>query len=111
MRSELRLNDLKNRERSVARLMNVKIPARVSDAIERVARDLDASKTEVVIALLNQGLTVASDALGGWEPPKGELPMASKDCIVKGCRQPHVAKGYCATHYQAARRGKVPERV
>jgi hypothetical protein len=70
MRSELRLADLKNRERSTARLMNVKIPAYVSDAIERVARDLDATKTDVVIALLNQGLTVASEALGGWQPPK-----------------------------------------
>jgi hypothetical protein len=70
MRSELRLSDLKNRERSIARLMNVKIPVYVSDAIERVARDLNASKTDVVIALLNQGLSVASDALGGWEPPK-----------------------------------------
>ncbi|HVM96736.1 MAG TPA: hypothetical protein VMT89_10120 [Candidatus Acidoferrales bacterium] len=70
LRSELRLKHLKNRERSTARLMNVKIPANVSDAIERVARDLDASKTDVVIALLNQGLSVASSALGGWEPPR-----------------------------------------
>jgi hypothetical protein len=68
MRSELRLADLKNRERSSARLMNVKIPAHVNEAIERVARELAATKTDVVIALLNQGLTVASDTLGDWEP-------------------------------------------
>jgi len=48
--------------------MNVKIPAHVNEAIERVARELAATKTDVVIALLNQGLTVASDTLGDWEP-------------------------------------------
>jgi hypothetical protein len=71
MRSELRLSDLKNRERSSSRLMNVKIPAYVSDAIQNVASDLGASKTEVVIALLNEGLDVAQTALKGWRPAKG----------------------------------------
>lgn len=63
MRSELRVRDLKQREFTGSRLMNVKIPAYISDAIERVARDLGASKTEVVIALLNEGLDAASSAL------------------------------------------------
>jgi hypothetical protein len=70
MRAELRLSDLKNRERSSSRLMNVKIPAYVSDAIQKVATDLGASKTEVVIALLNEGLDVAQNALKGWNPAK-----------------------------------------
>lgn len=43
--------------------MNVKIPAYIGDTIERVARELRASKTEVVIALLNEGLDAASTAL------------------------------------------------
>ena len=71
MRSELRLSDLKKRERSSSRLMNVKIPAYVSDAIQKVATDLGASKTEVVIALLNEGLEVASTALKGSLPLRG----------------------------------------
>ena len=62
-RSELRVRDLKKREFSGSRLMNVKIPAYISDAIEKVARELGASKTEVVIALLNEGLDAASSAL------------------------------------------------
>ncbi len=70
-RSELRLSDLKKREYSSSRLMNVKIPAYVSDAIEKVASDLGASKTEVVIALLNEGLEAAQSALKGFQPAKG----------------------------------------
>lgn len=71
MRADLRLSDLKKREYSTSRLMNVKIPAYVSDAIQKVASDLGASKTEVVIALLNEGLNVAAGALKGLQLPKG----------------------------------------
>lgn len=70
MRADLRLSDLKKREYSTSRLMNVKIPAYVSDAIQKVATDLGASKTEVVIALLNEGLNVAAGALKGLQLPK-----------------------------------------
>jgi len=62
-RSELRVSDLKKRDFSGSRLMNVKIPAYVSDAIQRMAKDLGASKTEVVIALLNEGLDAASSVV------------------------------------------------
>lgn len=72
MRSELRLSDLKKREYSSSRLMNVKIPAYVSDAIQKVADDLGASKTEVVIALLNEGLEVAMTSLKGLQLNKGK---------------------------------------
>jgi len=72
MRGDLRLADLKARERTTSRLMNVKIPAYVSDAIQRVAKDLGASKTEVVIALLNEGLEVAALSLKGWQLRRGK---------------------------------------
>jgi hypothetical protein len=65
MRGDLRLNDLKKREYSSSRLMNVKIPSDVSDAIRNMAEDLGASKTEVVIALLNEGLVVARNSIKG----------------------------------------------
>ena len=70
MRADLRLSDLKSRERTTSRLMNVKIPAYVSDAIQEVARSLGASKTEVVIALLNEGLKVSQTALKDFRPAK-----------------------------------------
>jgi hypothetical protein len=63
MRSELRLNDLKRREPGATRLVNVKLPVELTDAIDRVARNLGASKTEVVIALLNEGLATAKGAM------------------------------------------------
>jgi len=105
MRENLRLSDLKNRERSSSRLMNVKVPAYVSDAIQRLADDLGASKTEVVIALLNQGLDASLRALKGFHPPKASPSPTGRVCIVGGCGRSHVAKGYCATHYQASKRG------
>jgi hypothetical protein len=56
--------------------MNVKIPAYVSEAIQKVARDLGASKTEVVIALLNEGLNASTDALKGWRAPRASASLA-----------------------------------
>jgi hypothetical protein len=107
MRSDLRLTDLRRRDKGTSKLMNVKIPSHVSDAIQRVAKDLGASKTEVVIALLNEGLDVSTDALKGWKRPKSNLPPPKRVCSVKGCGRAYVAKGFCANHYQAARRGNV----
>jgi hypothetical protein len=109
MRSDLRLTDLRRRDKGTSKLMNVKIPTHVSDAIQRVAKDLGASKTEVVIALLNEGLDQSSDALKGWKKPKSNVPPPKRVCSVKNCGRPYVAKGFCANHYQAARRGTVEE--
>jgi hypothetical protein len=107
MRADIRLEDLKHRQPSMSKLMNVKIPAHVSEAIQRVARDLGASKTEVVIALLNEGLEVSAQALKGWKPPKNTLPPPKRVCSIKGCGKAYVAKGYCVNHYQAMRRGRL----
>lgn len=71
MAEDLRLQDLMKRERSASRLMNVKIPAYVGDAIERLATEVGASKTEVVIALLNEGLAVSETAVKAWRDQKG----------------------------------------
>lgn len=66
MRSELRLSDLRERRKKTpdVKLLNVKVPDSVSDGIARVARELNCSKTEAVIALLNEGLAVAERRLG-----------------------------------------------
>jgi hypothetical protein len=107
MRAGLRIRDLKNRQFSRSRLMNVKVPMHVSDAIERVADGFGASKTEVVIALLNEGLVAAAGALKVWVPPPPTVRPPQRLCTVAGCERPHLARGYCANHYQALRRGKL----
>lgn len=109
MRSDLRLTDLRKRDKGTSKLMNVKIPTHVSDAIQRVAKELGASKTEVVIALLNEGIDVSEEALKGWKRPQVKLPPPKRVCSVKGCGRAYVARGLCANHYQAARRGGKPE--
>lgn len=106
MRSELRLTDLTRHGRAPSKLMNVKIPADVSAAIGRVARELGVSKTDVVIALLNEGLDRSVVALKGSRRPKIIAPPPERTCSVKGCGRAYTAKGLCANHYQAARRGK-----
>jgi hypothetical protein len=103
----LRLNDLVTRGRKgreESKLMNVKVPAHVLGRIDRVAGNLGATKTEVVIAILNEGLDTAESELEGWTaPPKPVVPKERR-CTVKGCDREKVAKGLCATHYQAQRR-------
>ena len=58
-RSGLRLNDLKQRRPSGARMMNVKVPVAVAAGIGKLAKELGVAKTDVVIALLNEGLAQA----------------------------------------------------
>ncbi len=55
-RSNVRIGELKKRVAVSTRLMNVKIPGQLSEAITRIARDIQVSKTQVVIALLKAGL-------------------------------------------------------
>ena len=86
MRSDLRLTDLRRRDKGTSKLMNVKIPTHVSDAIQRVAKALGASKTEVVIALLNEGLDSSTGTLKGWKRPKAVLPPPKRVCSVRGLR-------------------------
>jgi hypothetical protein len=67
----LRIADLKRRPVSSSRLMNVKIPAALGDAIDHLAQEFGTSKTEVVVALLNTGLDAAATKLKGLRLPKG----------------------------------------
>ena len=102
-----RLDDLLNRSkggREPSSLMNVKVPVRVLDRIRKVADQLSATKTEVVIALLNDGLVVAEKDLKGWTPPPKPVVPKARRCTMAGCERERVAKGLCATHYQADRR-------
>jgi hypothetical protein len=103
----LRIGDLVTRGqkgREASKLMNVKVPTNVLARIDRVAADLGATKTEVVIAILNEGLGTAEQELKDWTaPPKPVIPKERR-CTIRGCEREKVAKGLCATHYQARRR-------
>ena len=116
MRVDLRLGDLRSRGQIASKLMNVKIPSEVNEKIQRVAETLKASKTEAVIALLNEGLDVSEGLLKG--APRGNLkaatvvrrgrrPTSGKACSAAGCNEKAVAKGFCPKHYQAARRRRM----
>jgi hypothetical protein len=115
MRVDLRLGDLRGRGQVASKLMNVKIPAEVNQKIQRVAEALKASKTEVVIALLNEGLDVSGSLLQGTRrgavKAEGKAEVAkkgpSKACASPGCKRPAAARGLCTKHYQAARRKKM----
>ena len=103
----LHLDDLVTRGqkgREESKLMNVKVPANVLARIDRVAANLGATKTDVVIAILNEGLETAEHELKGWKPPPKPVVPRERRCSVKGCDRERVAKSLCATHYQAQRR-------
>jgi hypothetical protein len=103
----LRLEDLVTRGkkgREETKLMNVKVPEDVLARLDRVAAHLRSTKTEVVVAILNEGLDKADAELRGWKPPPKPVIPKDRRCTVKGCERERVAKGLCATHYQAQRR-------
>ena len=50
-RSNLRLKDLKARTQTATRLMNVKLPLDITSAVDRLSKKLNASKTQVIVAL------------------------------------------------------------
>ena len=58
-RSTLRLNDLKARRHTATRLVSLKLPLDIIATIERLSKKLRSNKTEVVVALLNEGLALA----------------------------------------------------
>jgi hypothetical protein len=105
----LRLDDLVARGqqgREESKLMNVKVPTDLLARLDSVAKKLGTSKTEVVVAILNEGLDTADQELKGWKaPPKPVVPKARR-CTLKDCAREKVAKGLCATHYQAQRRAE-----
>ena len=59
-RSTLRLSDLKTRIPQASKLMNMKVPVDTWAGIEKLAKEFKATKTSVVVALLNEALAVAA---------------------------------------------------
>jgi hypothetical protein len=107
--ARLGLNELVTRGaagREVSKLMNVKVPSALLARIDALAARLRVKKTEVVIAILNEGLENADKELKGWKPPPKLVVPKERRCTVSGCEREKVAKGLCATHYQAQRRAK-----
>ncbi len=107
--AKLGLNDLISRGktgREATKLMNVKVPTTLLERIGALAARLRVKKTEVVIAILNEGLDTADTELKGWKPPPKIVIPKERRCTVPGCEREKVAHGLCATHYQAQRRAK-----
>ena len=106
---KLRLDDLVSRGktgREVSKLMNVMVPTALLERIAAVAKQLRVKKTEVVIAILNEGLDTADIELKGWTPPPKIVIPKTRRCTVPGCEREKTARGLCVNHYQAQRRAK-----
>lgn len=105
--AKLSLDDLVSRGktgREVTKLMNVKVPSSLLERLDVLSKKLRVKKTEVVVAILNEGLDTADHELKGWKaPPKPVIPKARR-CTVSGCEREKTAKGLCPAHYQAQRR-------
>lgn len=68
MRSDLRLSDL-GQTRPASKLMNVKVPDTVAEAINEISEELGCTKTEAVVALLNEGLDAYREQQGPVAKP------------------------------------------
>jgi len=66
----LRIQDLMNQTRTASGLLNVRIPTPVADAIDKLAKDTGATKTDVIVALLNEGLSGAKATFADMTPKK-----------------------------------------
>ena len=64
MRSPLRIADLMRGTKTTNRQMNVRIPEHLAEAIGQLAKNVGASKTELMLALLNEGLDVVGKKRG-----------------------------------------------
>jgi hypothetical protein len=106
-RTDIRFDDLLQRGRqgrAASRLMNVKVPLSLLQRIGEITRKLDVTKTELVMAVLNEGLDKAEENLKGFKAPARPVVPVERRCRIKGCERQKVAKGLCATHYQRTRR-------
>jgi hypothetical protein len=56
MVANLRIADLKARKPRATRMMTIKLPGHIAEAISRLAEELGTTKIEIAIALLNAGL-------------------------------------------------------
>jgi hypothetical protein len=79
-RRDLSLRDLPRSPKGASKLMNVKVPARMSKRIERFARELGASKRDMMITLLNEGLgKVSQRGLAARKPSvRSHRPVAHR---------------------------------
>jgi len=81
MRGDLRLTDLGPR-RTESKLMNTKVPENVLQAIGAAAAELGCSKTDVIVALFNEGLDVFEakraefETIGAPRVRRGRPPVA-----------------------------------
>ena len=107
--ARLSLDDLASRSktgREATKLMNVKVPTALLARIAALAEKLRVKKTEVVVAMLNEGLDTADSELKGWKPPPKIVIPKDRRCTIAACERERIAHGLCATHYQAQRRAK-----
>jgi hypothetical protein len=65
-RPHWRVAGLMQRASHIPRVMNIRIPAAVANAVEQLASDLNATKTDVIVALLKAGLRITETKLRGF---------------------------------------------
>jgi hypothetical protein len=85
---------------------------RIRAVVEPLLRDAVRRIQEEIATQLSGGTVAVSRGRVG-RPPKGKpgrKPSAGTGalCNVSGCPNPHRSRGYCAAHYQAARKYKWP---
>jgi len=105
--AKLGLDDLIGRGKDgpeETKLMNVKVPTVLLARIAALASKLRAKKTDVVIAILNEGLDTADTELKGWRPPPKPVVAKARRCTIPSCERERTAKGLCMAHYVAQRR-------
>jgi hypothetical protein len=71
----------------------------LGEELSRVEQVVDELRAE----LRQLGRRVARMHPVGRTPAKAGRPRSRRACSVRGCEQPHVARGLCKNHYQQLR--------
>jgi|SRR5579862_1012953 len=104
----LRLDDLVNRSQTppaITMLLNVKVPTALLERSAALARKLRTSKTQVVIAILNEGLYTADQELKNWKAPRRPVIPKDRPYKMADCDREKVAHGLCCVRPITRRSG------
>jgi hypothetical protein len=70
---------------------------------EHVARVVADAHRALELELKRLRRDVQRLRAAGAPQARGGRPRSSRTCSVRGCREPHVARGMCKNHYQRLR--------
>jgi hypothetical protein len=75
----------------------------LSEHVDRAVDQARASLSDELHALSREVAQLRARVPSGPPGKRGGRPRTERVCSVRGCDQPHIARGLCKNHYQQLR--------